>query len=309
MSRFDWDDLRAFLAMARAGRLTIAARQMGVDHSTLSRRIAALEYAIGVKLFDRRAVGFVLTAEGERLMAEAEAMETLALRIGADDSRRPGGLTGTVRVGTPEGFGTYFLGPRLGALAAAHPDLAIELVANPRVFSLTKREADLAVAMSRPAQGRVVAVKVVDYELGIFAASDYLRRHGEIKSKTDLERQRWIGYVEDLMWTSELDYLPQISPTLAPHLRISNVISQMETVAGGVAIGVLPCFMAKTRPTLIRILPTEVRLLRSYWLISHTETKDLARIRLLSEFILREARGLGDGFWQVRPGAPPPGPR
>jgi DNA-binding transcriptional LysR family regulator len=297
MPRFDWDDLRAFLAMARAGRLTVAARQMGVDHSTLSRRIAALEHAIGVRLFDRRAVGFVLTPEGERLMTEAEAMETLAVRIGANDASRPGGITGTVRLGTPEGFGTYFLGPRLGALGAAHPELAIELVANPRVFSLSKREADLAVAMSRPAQGRLSAAKVVDYELGIFAAPEYLTRHGDISAKPDLERQRWIGYVEDLMWTPELDYLPHILPTLTPHLRISNVISQLEAIAGGVAIGVLPCFIARTRPRLIRILPEEIRLVRSYWLISHAESKDLARIRLLSDFILREARALGAAFW------------
>jgi DNA-binding transcriptional LysR family regulator len=297
MPRFDWDDLRAFLAMARAGRLTVAARQMGVDHSTLSRRIAALEHAIGVKLFDRRAVGFVLTPEGERLITEAEAMETLAIRIGAYDSRKTGGLTGAVRVGTPEGFGTYFLGPRLGGITAAHPELAIELVANPRIFSLSKREADLAIAMSRPVQGRVAAVKVVDYELGVYAAPDYVQRYGEIETKGDLERQRWIGYVEDLMWTSELDYLPQISPSLVPHIRISNVISQMEAVAGGVAIGVLPCFMARTRPTLVRILPVEIRLIRSYWLITHTETRDVARIKLLSDFIVREARSIGQNFW------------
>jgi len=297
MPRFDWDDLRAFLAMARAGRLTMAARQMGVDHSTLSRRIAALEHAIGVRLFDRRAVGFVLTPEGERLITEAEAMETLAIRIGAHDSRKPGGLTGTVRIGTPEGFGTYFLGPRLGSLTTAHPELAIELVANPRIFSLSKREADIAVAMSQPVQGRVIAEKMVDYELGVYAAPDYLQRHGEILVKSDLERQRWIGYVEDLMWTSELDYLPQISPSLVPHIRISNVISQMEAVAGGVAIGVLPCFMARTRPSLVRILPAEIQLLRSYWLITHNETRDLARIRLLSDFILKEARSISRNFW------------
>lgn len=302
MSNFDWDDLRAFLAMARAGRLTVTARQMGVDHSTLSRRIAALEHAIGAKLFDRRAVGGVLTPEGDRLMADAEAIEALAVRIGSDLRQMSGGITGTMRVGTPEGFGTYFLAPLLSELTAAHPELVIELVANPRMFSLSKREADLAVSMSRPPQGRLFAEKIVDYELGLFAAPDYLRRYGEIQTKADLERHRWIGYVEDLMWTPELDYLPHISSDITPNIRISNVISQMEAVAGGAALGVLPVFMARGRADLVWVLSGEVKLTRSYWLVTHAETRDLARIRLMSNFILRHAHALTQNFWGTSAG-------
>lgn len=297
MSNFNWDDLKAFLAMARSGRLTVAARQMRVDHSTLSRHIAALEHAVGARLFDRRAVGFVLTAEGERLLAEAEAMETMAIRIGAKLSSMSTGLAGTVRLGTPEGFGTYFLAPRLRELTQEHPNLVIELVANPRHFSLLKREADLAIAMSRPAQGRLVAEKLTDYELGVFAADSYLRASGPIISRADLEAQRWIGYVEDLMWTEELHYLPKISPNLTPHLRISNVISQMEAIVGGVGIGVLPCFMARTQPNLVRVQAQEIRLTSAYWMINHSETRDLARVKLMSQFMRQQARKAGSAFW------------
>ncbi|TDN61617.1 LysR family transcriptional regulator [Paraburkholderia sp. BL10I2N1] len=111
MRGFDWDDIQAFLAISRAGRLTVAAQQMGVDHSTLSRRIAALEAHFGVKLFDRRSVGFLLTPEGERVLSDAEAMESLAMRMRHRLEDVSVGLTGSVRVGTPEGFGTYFLAP------------------------------------------------------------------------------------------------------------------------------------------------------------------------------------------------------
>ncbi|MFL9925411.1 LysR family transcriptional regulator [Herbaspirillum lusitanum] len=297
MSDFNWNDLQAFLTMARAGRLTVAAQRMGVDHSTLSRRIAALEAALGVPLFERRTVGFVLTPEGERLLGDAEAIETLALRMRAQLDDGSASLTGTVRVGTPEGFGTYFLGPRIAGITHAHPGLEIELVANPRSFSLTKREADLAVSMARPAQGRVYANKLVDYALGLYAAPAYLEQHARIRKREDLGRHHWIGYVEDLMWTPELDYLPQVARDISAHLRVSNVITQMMALAGGAGIGVLPHFMARNEPGLVRVLPEQIRLTRSYWLVTHADTRDLARVELVTQFMQEELTKAGPDFW------------
>lgn len=299
MGDFNWNDLQAFLTMARAGRLTVAAQRMGVDHSTLSRRIAALETALGVPLFERRTVGFVLTPEGERLISDAEAIETLALRMRASLDDGDASLTGTVRIGTPEGFGTYFLAPRIERITSAHPGLEIELVANPRSFSLTKREADLAVSMARPAQGRVYAKKLVDYALGLYASPEYLRRHPTIKKRADLTRLHWIGYVEDLMWTPELDYLPQISRDISAHLRVSNVITQMMALAGGAGIGVLPHFMARHEPRLVRVLPEDILLTRSYWLVTHADTRDLARVELATQFIQEQLKEAGEDFWMA----------
>ena len=296
MRRFDWDSLQAFLAVARAGRLTVAAQQMGVDHSTLSRRVASLEASIGVQLFERSSVGFLLTPEGERLMTDAEAMESLALRINARLGDPSAGLTGTVRIGTPEGFGTYFLAPRIAKITAMHPDLEIELVANPRMFSLSKREADIAVSMTRPEQGRLYARRLNDYELGIYAAKDYLQHHGQVDNKTQLEEHAWIGYVEDLMWSRELDYLSEISPSLRPRIRISNIISQMAAVVGGAGLGVLPCFMARDEDRLVRLLP-EIRLYRSYWLITHADARDILRVNVVADFIVERVQAEGEKFW------------
>lgn len=296
MRQFDWDDIQAFLAISRAGRLTAAAQQMGVDHSTLSRRITALEAGLGVRLFDRRSVGFVLTPEGERVLSDAEAMESLAMRMRHRLEDASVGLTGSVRVGTPEGFGTYFLAPRIARITAAHPQLEIELIANPRMFSLSKREADLAVSMTRPANGRVYAHKLTDYTLGIYGARTYVDAHPPIRSRHDVLTHPWIGYVEDQMWSAELNYLPQISTSLLPKVRISNVISQMAAVAGGAGFGVLPCFMARTDPNLVRVLTDEIELTRSYWLITHAETRDVARVKLIADFIRSEAERLTD-FW------------
>jgi DNA-binding transcriptional LysR family regulator len=299
LSDFNWNDLQAFLTMARAGRLMVAAQRLGVDHSTLSRRIAALEAALGVPLFERRAVGFVLTPEGERLIGDAEAIETLALRMRASLDDGAASLTGTVRLGTPEGFGTYFLAPRIERLCDAQPGLEIELVANPRSFSLTKREADLAVSMARPAQGRVYANKLVDYALGLYAAPAYLAGQRRLRKPADLAGLRWIGYVEDLMWTPELDYLPQISREIRAQLRVSNVITQMTALAGGAGIGVLPHFMARHEPGLVRVLPEQIRLTRSYWLVTHADTRDLARVERVTRFIRDELEAAGPAFWMA----------
>ncbi|BBU30090.1 transcriptional regulator [Burkholderia sp. THE68] len=291
MRGFDWDDIQAFLAISRSGRLTVAAQQMGVDHSTLSRRVAALETALGVRLFDRSSQGFVLTPEGERVLSDAEGMESLATRMRHRLEDASIGLTGSVRIGTPEGFGTYFLAPRIAQIAAVHPQLEIELIANPRMFSLSKREADLAVSMTRPAQGRVYAHKLTDYALGVYASRDYLERHRKIASRRDLLRHPWVGYVEDQMWSAELNYLPQISSSLVPAIRISNVISQAAAVSGGVGLGVLPCFIARTDANLVRLLPEEIALSRSYWLVTLAETRDVARVKWLADFIRKECEG------------------
>ncbi|MFC6737725.1 LysR substrate-binding domain-containing protein [Methylobacterium tardum] len=207
---------------------------------------------------------------------------------------------GTVRLGTPEAFGTYFLAPRLAELCTAQPALEVELVANPRSFSLSKREADLAIGMTRPETGRLYARKLVDYALGLYAARRYVEAAETIRSVDDLPRHRWVGYVEDLLWTSELNYLPQVSAAIHPQARISNVITQLEAVRGGAGLAVLPHFLARGCQDLVAVLP-EVHIVRAYWLIAHADTRDLPRVRLVSDFLTRQAEAAGNAFgWRRR---------
>jgi DNA-binding transcriptional LysR family regulator len=161
---------------------------------------------------------------------------------------------------------------------------------------VSKREADIAVTMTRPSQGRVYAHKLNDYSLGVYASREYLDSHAPIAAFQDIFNHPWIGYVEDLMWSAELDYLSQISTSLTPTVRISNVISQAAAVSGGAGIGVLPCFIARTEPSLVRILPDEIALTRSYWLVSHADSRDVARVKLLADFIRAECSTSGS-FW------------
>jgi DNA-binding transcriptional LysR family regulator len=286
MPDFDWENLKAVLAVVRTGRLTAAAKRLRIDHSTLSRRICSLETALGTKLFDRRTGGYTLTREGELLIEEAESIENIAVRIQSRLDNTAPKLTGCIRIGIPEGFGTYFLAPRLSLLTGQHPELRVEVVASPSMFSLSKREADLAITMARPERGHLFARKLTDYELGLYASRGYLKAQGPIQSRAEITSHPWVGYIQDLMWTPELDYFKQLSCDIEPQIRISNVITQMMAVLGAVGLGMLPCFMAAREPELVRLLADEVRIFRSYWMVTHADVRELARVRTAVDFIV-----------------------
>ena len=290
MSRFDWDDLRFFLAVARAGRLTVAARRLGADHATVSRRISALESALKAKLFERRPQGYALTGHGERLLAKAESMETQALAVSSEIGGADLALSGIVRIGTPDGFGTLFLAPRIPALASLYPDLEIQLIAMPRLLSLSKREADVAVSVAPPKEGKIVARKLTDYRLGLFATVAYLDRHPPIAGPEDLHAHDIVGYIDDLILTPELDYLDEVSKGLRPRLQSSNLVAQMRATIAGAGICVLPAFAAVQEPSLVPVLPERVSILRSFHLIVHADLRDVARIRATMDFLVREVR-------------------
>ena len=166
----NWDDVRIFLAVARAGQILGAARRLELNHATVSRRVAALENSLGAKLFRRLTTGSELTMAGERFLEIAERMEAEIIAARAEIAGNDEAISGTVRIGAPDGFGVAFLASRLGSLTAKHPDLRIQLVPVPRSFSLSRREADIAITTERPSEGRLVAQKLVDYSLGLYAA-------------------------------------------------------------------------------------------------------------------------------------------
>jgi DNA-binding transcriptional LysR family regulator len=295
MSRFDWDDLRFFLAVARVGRLTVAARRLGADHATVSRRITALEESLKAKLFERRPQGYALTEHGERLLGKAEAIETQALAVSSEIGGADLALSGTVRIGAPDGFGTMFLAPRAAALAAQYPDLEIQLIAMPRLLSLSKREADVAISLAPPKEGKIVARRLTDYRLGLYSTADYLARSAPVSRADDLHEHQVIGYIDDLIFTPELDYLDEVSKGLRARLQSSNLVAQMNATVAGAGVCVLPHFMAATEPRLVPVLPETVSITRSFWLIVHADLKDIARIRATMDFMVREvkaARGL-----------------
>ncbi|MFD2248670.1 DNA-binding transcriptional LysR family regulator [Pseudochelatococcus lubricantis] len=286
---FNWDLLQSFLAIARTGRLTLAAKRLGVDHSTLSRRLSALEGALGATLFERTMAGYALTTHGEHLLRHAESVEStvIALQSELADSRST--VSGAVRIGAPDGFGTAFLAPAVGRLSQAHPELDIQIVATPRNFSLSQREADIAITLSRPSHGRLHARLLTDYALGIFAAASRPDLWRDVAGAEDCAAKPFISYIDDMIFTPELDYLSSIARDITPRIRSSNLIAQYQATVAGAGLCVLPCFLAAGDSRLVRVLP-DLQLTRSFWLLVHSDMRDLARIRVTADFIADEVR-------------------
>lgn len=280
----NWDDVRVFLAVARAGQILGAARRLELNHATVSRRIAALERALGAKLFRRLTTGSELTAEGQRFLATAERIEADMIAARADIAGESDEVAGTVRIGAPDGFGVAFLAPRLGALTERHPALAIQLVPVPRSFSLSRREADIAITVERPTEGRLVAAKLVDYTLGLYASRAYAARHGLPATLAELRRHRLIGYVADLLISLSLDYGPEIMPDWQASFAVSSSLGQMEAVRAGAGIGILHTFIARSHDDLVPV-PLAPPIRRAYWLVYHETVRPLRRVQAVSSFI------------------------
>jgi DNA-binding transcriptional LysR family regulator len=282
--------LRAFLAIARSGRLTGAAARLQVDHMTLSRRIGALEHGLKAKLFDRSPQGYTLTEAGQRLLPIAEEIERLALGAQEMVGGSAASLSGSVRIGSPEGFASYFLAPRISRLTERHPQLNIQLVATSAAFSLSRRDADLVIAVGRPPSGRLQAVKLIDYDLALYAAPAYLAKHQAIAGMGDLKSHRLVSYVGDLLSYPELDVRDEIAPEGATAFESSNLVTQLKATRAGAGLCVLPAFAVGAESGLVRVLPGAVRFTRSFWLIVHQDLAGLARVKAVLRFITDEVQ-------------------
>lgn len=280
----NWDDVRIFLAVARAGQILSAARKLGINHATVGRRVGALEEALETRLLVRRTNGCDLTPEGELFLNAAERMEAEMVGAQAKIGHVDAALAGSVRIGAPDGFGVSFLAPRLGAFAARHPALKIQLVPVPRAFSLSQREADVAITIERPVEGRLVSSKLTDYALGVYASRTYLDRYGSPESVEALKDHRLVGYVEDLLFSPSLNFFHDVFKGAETAFEISSAIGQTEAVRSGAGIGILHDYIARSDDALVRVLP-EIRLQRTYWTIIHESARDLARVRAVVAFL------------------------
>jgi len=289
----DWDDARYFLAIAREGQMLGAARRLGVSQARLSRRLQALEAAVGLRLFDRSTRGSALTDAGRVFLEGAERVETEMLAVEARLKEREASLAGSVRIGAPDGLGSAFLAPRLGGIADRYPELRVQLVPLPRNFSLSEREADIAIMIGRPQKGRLIARHLADYTLRFYATRDYLARHGTPQQVDDLKDHRLVGYVDDLVYTPELNYAEELVRDWRPRFEVSTAVGQLAVVRSGAGIGILHDFMAAAESELVPILP-ERTAVRSYFAVWHENLKGSRRITavagMLGEIMQAERR-------------------
>ena len=287
---FTWDDLQYFLAVARTGQLSTAARQLRTSHATVSRRIDRLEFSLKVKLFERNPRGYVLTGVGQRFIEAAERIEAEADRLQADLLSGTTAQKGVVRLSTPEGFANFFFADKIRSFCDAHPNITLELVTIQQIMSLSRKEADIAVSLDPPKDGPYLTEKLTDYSLNVYATKSYLAGAPAIRHRQDLLAHPFIGYIEDMIFVPGLDYLGDIHPGIKARFQSSSIFAQLTATLNGLGLCVLPHFITMSLPELEIVLPEEVELRRSYWLMRHRDLTQIPRVRMVTDYIFEAVK-------------------
>lgn len=278
----NWDDLRLFLAVARQSSISAAGKALRLDPATVGRRMQKLETALQSTLFSKSPQGYALTDAGTALLARAEQAETAMRAVVLDLPGESDRLQGQIRIGAPDGAANYLLPQVCAAIAAGNPDLEIQIVALPRVFNLSRREADMAIGVSAPTAGRLIVQKIGDYRLHLAASQSYLEAHAPIDTLRDLAGHRLVGYIPDMIFDRELDYLSDMG---IRHVQLaSNSVSvQLNMIRQGGGVGVVHDFALPAAGTLRRVLTSQVSLTRAFYLIRHADDRRNTRLTRFAE--------------------------
>ena len=275
----DWDDLRYLLAVGRAGSLSGAARRLGVNHSTVFRRLGALEARLGVRLFERLPGGYAATAAGEDLLRGAARIETEALQLDRRLAGRDLSLSGSLRLTAPDDVAEHLLTAPLAGFRRSYPEISLEVVIDNRMLSLTKREADVALRpSSRPPE------VLVGRRVGPLASALYGT------DGTAPETAPWIAWEEGggppdvARWVEQ-----QVAPERIVY-RSNSMLHLLAACRAGVGVALLPCFLADPEPALERLAPPDTALTTELWLLTHPDLRRSARVRALLDFLFEALR-------------------
>lgn len=262
------DDLLVLLAVARSGRFTTAAHDLGLNHTTVARRLASLEKGLGGRVLTRGGPGWVLTSLGEQAAAAAERVEQ-ALAPLAEPVER--GLNGLIRLSATDGFSGYIASPAMAALRRRHPGVTLEIITGTRQASQQRVGADLEVVVGRPQVRRAEAVQLGEYVLGLYASRDYLRRNGTPATRAELAGKPLIYFIESMLQVDVLDDARRAVPAMSDAVASTNVYVHVEATRGGAGFGLLPAFLADPHDDLVRLFPGEVEARLPYWLVARAE--------------------------------------
>lgn len=284
-----WDDMRVFLSVAREESLSGAGKRLKMDPATVGRRIARFEAVMETTLFAKSPQGYTLTGAGERLLRHGEDVE-LAMRAGVEAlSGSEDTLSGQIRIGAPDGCAYYVLSPICSPISQANPDLDIQIVALPRVVNLNRREADMAITVSPPTAGQYHVEKITDYKLFMAGSRHYLDRNPPIETIQDLKHHRMIGYIPDMIYDAELDYLRDLGLERVA-LASNSVPLQVKMVEQGDGLSVTHAFAMPHHRVLRKVLADEVSFTRSFYLVRHKSDIRSDRMNRLADAIMTGVR-------------------
>ena len=260
------DDLLVLLAVSRSAKFTTAAQALGLNHTTVSRRIAALEKALGGRVLARAAGGWELTELGEQAVRVAEQVEAAVSALGPE-GKAPDPIAGVVRMTATDGFSAYIAAPAVARLRRKHPGLSVEVVTMTRRALQQRSGLDIEVVVGEPQVHRAEAVRLGDYMLGMYASRAYLAEHGTPAGLEDLGGHPLVYFVDSMLQVDDLDAPRRLVPAMRDGLTSTNVFVHVEATRAGAGIGFLPCFMADLHDDLVRVLPAEIAELLPYWMV------------------------------------------
>lgn len=275
----DWDDVRSFLAIARARTLSGAARDLGVRQSTMSRRLEALEKKAGARLLQKTPSGYELTALGEAVLGNAERMEAEAIAVERTVQGRDVALSGIVRVTTVEFVADMLLPGAIARLQAQNPGISVDVLSDPRSLNLSRREADVAIRMSRFEGNQLVSRRVATMASALYASEDYLAALG------DGADHAIVTVLEDQMHLPEARWLADQMPGARVAMRSNSRTAQCGAVQAGLGIACLPCIMADRLPGVVRMPEHGLAPPREVWLGVHTDLRHMPRIRAVIDVL------------------------
>ena len=274
----DWEDVRAFAAVVRLGSLSAVARELGLNHATVARRLAALERSLAAAAVQRTPTGYMPTATGARLIEAARRMEMAADAFGRSVGPAASDVTGDVRITLTEAIANLVVAPRLAELCRRHPGLRIDLVADDRVLSLARREAEVAIRWARPERGELVARRIVDVPYALFGARG--------QSPMAAGRQvPLIGHGPAGARLPEAQWLARAFPDRAPAIRTTGLPAQIALVRGGAGLGLLPRFVQRVFGDIEAVETPTPPPVRSLWLVVHRDLRRQPAIAAVSDFL------------------------
>lgn len=281
----EWSDFRYFLELVRTGKLSVAARKLGVEHSTVARRITRLEEQLVSSLFSRRRDGYFLTEAGEALVPHAEAMEAAMLAAMSASGIQTGGVAGTIRIGTPEAFGLCAVVPQLAKLYSEHPNLQVELLPLPHFPSLAAREVDILVTLNPPSIGRYVVSRLTNLEYQLYGSVDYLAKHPPINEPSDLAGHDFVDYVQDQLMSDDLRYLERLTPHPQRRFTSTSILAQRDAISASLGLGMLTPYVVGDRQDLVGVLPGKAKIMLTLWIAAPADLFRLPRVRAGWDFL------------------------
>ncbi|HUJ60716.1 MAG TPA: LysR family transcriptional regulator [Kofleriaceae bacterium] len=287
-----WDDVRYFLEVHRRGSLSAAGRALGVNHTTVGRRLKALEREVGARLLRITTSGAALTDAGRAILPDSEQLEATMLALRRKVVGRDGSASGSVRIATTEALASTFLIPRLATLRARHPDLDVVIAASNRAVDLARGEADLALRLVDSRDGSLVARRVGKLRLGVFAASDYLGRRGVPAAEAGFAGHDTLGYHGELAAGPEMRWLAIHAARARSVVRVNSVLNLLAAAAAGLGIAVLPDGLCSTHPALRRLDVAAPPDGRDVWVVFHRDARSNVRVKTVVSDLISATRGL-----------------